>query len=424
MTGNNSRWAARAALIPCTAMLAVLTGVPADAATTTSSANSLTVFASAPSGAVKPDDITMLDGLLYVTYQNNAGPDGSPTGSHSTVVALDSAGHAAQVWSIAGRVDGLTADPARHRVLATANEDLNSSLYAITPGDKTPTHYTYSPDPAQKGTDGSNGGTDSISIAADGSIYLAHSNPDLTLPTPNNAPALYRATLSGSTASLTPVFGVNDRAAVINPAAGAPAVTKMMLTDPDSNRIITVAGQPTLVQDAQGDSKLVFVSGLTAATPTLKQLNLHNATGAAAITPQLDDLEQITGPGTLYIADQGSGVIYALDTAAMTPGTIVVSQPKPGKGDLANRAGVGTLDPATGIVTSLLTAPRSPKGLLFVPAAASTSSTGVTPPQAVNSGRADPGTPNPALIISGATLLSIAAAAALIITGRRRTPRR
>lgn len=423
MTDKNLRWVARAALIPCSVMLTVLTGGPANAATTTP-ASSPTVFAPAPSGAGKPDDITMLDGLLYVTYQNNAGPDGSPMGSHSTVVAFNSTGHAGHIWSIAGRVDGLTADPTHHRVLATANEDLNSTLYAITPGNKTPTHYIYSPDPAQRGTDGSNGGTDSISIAADGSIYLAHSNPDPALPGPNDAPALYLATLSGSTASLTPVFGVNDQASVINPAAGAPTTTKLSLTDPDSNRIITAAGQPTLVQDAQADSKLVFVSDLTSATPTLKQLNLHNATGAAAVTPQLDDLEQITGPGTLYIADQGSGVIYALDTATMTPGTIVVSQPKPAKGDLANRAAVGTLNPATGIVTPMLTALRSPKGLLFVPAAASTSSAGVTPPQAVDSGRADPGPRNTAVIISGITLLCIAVAAASIITGRRRTPRR
>lgn len=423
MTGKNLRLVARGALIPSTVMLAVLAGAPAHAATT-APISAPTVFASAPSGAVKPDDITMLDGLLFVTYQNNAGADGSPAGSHSTVVALDRAGHASQLWSIAGRVDGLTADPTRHRVLATANEDLNSTLYAITPGDKAPTHYTYSPDPAQKGSDGSNGGTDSISIAADGSIYLAHSNPDPTLAPPNDAPALYRATLSGSTASLTPVFGVNDRASVINPAAGAPATTKLALTDPDSNRIITVAGQSALVQDAQADSKLVFASNLTAATPTLKQLNLHNATGTASVTPQLDDLEQITGPGTLYIADQGSGVIYSLDTATMTPGTIVVSQPKPSKGDLANRAAVGTLDPATGIVTPLLTSLQSPKGLVFVPAAASTSPTGVTAPQAVDSGSADPGTPDTALILSGAILMAIAAAGAFSIAGRRRTRRR
>ena len=46
------------------------------------------VFAVAPKGATKPDDITMLNNTLYVTYQNNAGKDGTPAGSFSTIVGL------------------------------------------------------------------------------------------------------------------------------------------------------------------------------------------------------------------------------------------------------------------------------------------------------------------------------------------------
>ncbi len=113
-----------------------------------------------------------------------------------------------------------------------------------------------------------------------------------------------------------------------------------------------------------------------------------------------------------------------------------MSQPKPSKGDLANHAAVSTLNPSTGVVTPLLTTLQSPKGLLFVPAAAtagaptSGASTpspttpapgGVTPPAAVDSGRADPGTPNAALITTGAALLGLAAFAG-VITSRRRSP--
>ena len=32
-------------------------------------------------------------------------------------------------WNVTGKVDGLTADPNTGTVIATANEDLNSSLY-------------------------------------------------------------------------------------------------------------------------------------------------------------------------------------------------------------------------------------------------------------------------------------------------------
>jgi hypothetical protein len=123
---------------------------------------------------------------LYVTYQNNAGPDGSPAGSASTIVAFNRGdGTVAATYTLTGRCDGLTADQAHSRLFASVNEDNNSSLYVITPSDANPiAHYTYSPDPAQIGTDNVvNGGTDAISIARDGTVYVAHSNPAVGLNT-------------------------------------------------------------------------------------------------------------------------------------------------------------------------------------------------------------------------------------------------
>jgi len=160
---------------------------------------------------------------------------------------------------------------------------------------------------------------------------------------------------------------------VMNPAAGAPRSAPLGLTDPDSNRIIASSGGDMLIQDAQADSKLVFATHLSSGSPSLAQLNLVNAGGkAGGPTPQLDDIEQVTGPGTLYMVDQGSGKIYSMDTATVTPGTYFVSQPKPSKGDLPNRADVATLNIHTGVVTDLHTGLISPKGLLFVPKAATT----------------------------------------------------
>jgi hypothetical protein len=177
------------------------------------------LFATAPAGASKPDDITKLGQLIYVTYQNNAGKDGTPPGSMSTIVAFDPTTKAVvATYSVTGRCDGLTADPIHHRLLASVNEDLNSSLFVITPGNPIPAHYTYSPNAAETGSDGTNGGTDAISVSPDGTIYVAHSNPDTSLPAPNNTAAVYTMTLSGTTAKLAPLFGVNDPAQVVNPA--------------------------------------------------------------------------------------------------------------------------------------------------------------------------------------------------------------
>jgi len=336
----------------------------------------LTLFAGPPpmapgttTLATNPDDITRLDDLVYVSFQNNAAADGTPAGSFSTLAAYQAdTGALVTTYQLSGRCDGLTADPLHHRLLASVNEDNNSSLFVITPG-ATPVHYTYSPNPAQTGSDGTNGGTDAISITPDGTIYVAHSNPDLSLPAPNNTAAVYTMTLTGTTATLTPLFGVNDTATVINPPPGTPATAPLGLTDPDSNRFLARSGG-TLIQDSQADSKLVLATNLHAPTPTLRQLLLTNAaptSSGAPATPQLDDLTRVAGPGRLLVVDQAGNAIYSLNTSALAPGTVFVSQPAPKSGDLPNDPALGTLNLTTGVVTHLNTPLASPKGLLFLP---------------------------------------------------------
>jgi hypothetical protein len=240
----------------------------------------------------------------------------------------------------------------------------------ITPGNPTPKHYAYSPDPAETGSDGINGGTDAISVSPDGTIYVAHSNPDTSLPAPNNTAAVYTMALSGTTATLTRLFRVNDTAAIINPSPGGPTSGPLGLTDPDSNRFIPGEEGGTLIQDAQADSKLVLASNLGEDHPTLRQVNLTNATApkGGPATPQLDDIERVRGRGTLYAVDQKTGSIYAIDTAGVEPGTFFVSQPNPSSGDLPNDPALGVVDLHSGVVTHVDSTLASPKGLLFVPA--------------------------------------------------------
>jgi hypothetical protein len=330
-----------------------------------------TLFAAAPAGATHPDDITQLGTLLYVTYQNNAGPDGSPTGSTSTIVAFSRrTGAVVATYVLPGRCDGLTADPGHHRLLASVNEDLNSSLFVIHPGNPVAKQYTYSPSPAETGSDGTNGGTDSIAVSSDGAIYIAHSNPDLSLPAPNNTAAVYRVSLRVSTAKLHRLFGVNDTARVIDPVINAPGVAVLGLTDPDSNRYVPGRGGGTLIQVSQADSKLVFATDLKSRHVHLGQLNLTNAVAPSggAATPQLDDIASVTGQGTLYVVDQKGGGIYAFSVTKAARGTYFVSQPAPGSGDLPNDPALGVVNLQTGVVTHVDSTLGSPKGLLFVPA--------------------------------------------------------
>jgi hypothetical protein len=58
----------------------------------------------------------------------------SATGNtSSTIVEFDRRGDEVNQWGVVGKCDGLTADPDTHRVIATVNEDLNSSLCLIDP---------------------------------------------------------------------------------------------------------------------------------------------------------------------------------------------------------------------------------------------------------------------------------------------------
>src|SRR5580658_3414341 len=97
-----------------------------------------------------PDDITIFDGHLFTTFQNGVGPQGqaSPDGNRdSTIVEFTMNGTVLRQWDLRGKCDGVTANPATGLVIATIDEDANSSLYSINPGANQVVHYAYSKNP-------------------------------------------------------------------------------------------------------------------------------------------------------------------------------------------------------------------------------------------------------------------------------------
>lgn len=326
-------------------------------------------FASANPSAMpspsKPDDVTLLNGHLFTTFQNGVGPDGTPAKdgwSQSTIAEYDAAGKQVATYLLTGRCDGLTADPANNRVLATVNEDANSSLAIITPATGTISKYTYAPSPGEQTAQdpAASGGTDSISISPAGTIYVAHSAPN---PNVADTAAVYTVTLTGTTAHLKKTFAVNSPATDAVTGQSAP----LALTDPDSNRYIP-AGAPvlgdTLLQVGQSDARLVEVTATGRPDQTIRQLTLHNAEDPS-VAPTIDDIVEVTGPGTLYSVDQGAGTIASIDTSSFTPGTLVVAQPADSTTNTKGQLGV--LDPTTGIITHFANTFNSPKGLAFQP---------------------------------------------------------
>jgi hypothetical protein len=107
-------------------------------------------------------------------------------------VEFTRSGHVVRQWDVRGKCDGLTADPGRHRVIATVNEDAHSSVYTISPWaspGRQLHHYAYS------GPLPSKGGTDAISVFH-GMVLISASAPGTTgtaAPQPGY-PAVYQVT--------------------------------------------------------------------------------------------------------------------------------------------------------------------------------------------------------------------------------------
>lgn len=155
-------------------------------------------------------------------------------------------------WTITGKIDGLHADEAGQRLLVTTNEDGNSAFHTVTPsGGAAVKDFAY--------TGLTHGGGADTATIYHGKIFITASNPADT-----TGPAVYQATLSGSTAALAPVFTDNATATVAN--AGSTGTTALALTDPDSATVVP-ADSPRFKNQfalaSQGDQQLIFAFATT-----------------------------------------------------------------------------------------------------------------------------------------------------------------
>jgi hypothetical protein len=318
----------------------------------------------------QPDDVTLLGRDLFVGFQNGVGPQGEAAlggNLDSTVVEFTLSGAPVRQWDVRGKVDGLGADPMTGEVIATANEDANSSLYAISPWSGQMVHYSYNEPLPSKG------GTDSV-VAYHGRLYISASAPGTTgaaAPQPSY-PAVYSVVLNPFTkiAHVSPVFYDESSATALNGPHAGHAV-KLGLTDPDSSEAVPFswprkyAGDFML--DSQGDEELIF-DHPGPGSPHLSVLSLSNS---------VDDTAWATSAhGTLYVTDNGGDTLNAV-TGRFTPGTTfdavtpcdADSAPAtcPAPGYPANY--LATLNLGTGKLTPLPLNGSSlhPQGMLFVP---------------------------------------------------------
>jgi hypothetical protein len=319
-----------------------------------------------------PDDITQLAGHIFVAFQNGVGPQGqaSPSGNlDSTIVEFTRGGRELAQWDVTGKCDGVTADPVTGKVIATVNEDANSSVYLISPDGGAPVHYTYS-EPLP-----SDGGTDAISIF-NGVPLISASAPGTTgVAAPQASyPAIYVVQFDSSNqiAYIRGLFGDEASAIVANTNLDTFGSTVTLgLTDPDSNEVVPwwahrFAGKFMLT--SQGDQEQIYFGG----DKPLQVLSLTNS---------VDDSAWPTGPGgELYTTDNSSGDVIAVtgpfergsEIAAVTPcDSNNAPATCPGPGFPPNY--LGRINPDTGVITRIaVSGPEfQPQGMLFLPDARS-----------------------------------------------------
>lgn len=319
----------------------------------------------------KPDDLTHLHGELLVAFQNGVGAQGEPSGSGntaSTVVAFSKEGKVLGQWDVIGKVDGMTADPRSGRVIATANEDGNSSLYVIDPAAGTAQHYTYDQSPLPH-----HGGTDAIAIYGDrilisasapGTPSAANQNPPAA-PQPQY-PAVYSVSLNPETsvAAVSPLFSDEATATAANGNAKGTQVT-LGLTDPDSSSVVP-GSSPRFAHDymldSQGDQQEIYVADPGGPAQQLSVLALDQSVNDTAWATS----EQ----GALYASDSSADAVVAI-TGSFTPGAAFVAATPCSANSAPSTCTtpnfLGTLDLGTGHVAPVaLPTPVQPGGLIFV----------------------------------------------------------
>ncbi len=320
-----------------------------------------------------PDDLTVLGRHVYTAFQNGVGPQGQPSAdgnTFSTVVEFTPAGRVIRQWDIKGKCDGLTADPGGRLVIATVNEDANSSIYTIKPGAPARVqiqHYQYN-EPLPHA-----GGTDAISIYH-GRVLVSASAPGTTgKPAPQPTyPAVYSVRFSRAThvATVSPVFYDEARATVANVGSGQGSAVRLALTDPDSNEVVPGTGPRfagEFMLTSQGDKEQIFVQRGGKFGSRLAVLRLSQS---------VDDTAWARSrAGRLYGADT-SGDTVDVVTGKFPPRSVFVAVTPcdadnapstcPAPGFPPNY--LGSLNPWTGHITRVpLRGPEfEPQGMIFV----------------------------------------------------------
>jgi hypothetical protein len=294
-----------------------------------------------------PDSVVYAGGHIWIGWQNITAKDGTDNKS-SAVGEYTTTGQLVKLWTVGGgtapgtgcHTDGMRMDPTTNTLWVMCNEDGSPRLYTINPSSSTPTQITLPKTPH-------GGGFDDIQFV-NGKAFIDASNPTLNSAGANVFPALYTVTLSGTTATLTPVLKGGATVTTLNPPVTS---TTAPLTDPDSMMIDPQTGD--LVLDSQADMQLLFIHNPGTAGQTVKAL--------AVGTPVDDTVWPTSTNGCMIIADNASGVYSACSTL-WVPGTPLTAAPN----DSTIISFVGTVSLGSGLITPIIIGMNNPHGMAFI----------------------------------------------------------
>jgi hypothetical protein len=296
------------------------------------------LFASATTTMNHPDDIQVIGGDVWIGWQNQSAKDGS-TQVTSTIAEYTTAGKKLKTWSVIGHADGLHMNPTTNMMWVTSDEDGNPHLYLINPSSSSVTTVTVPALPH-------GGGLDDFRFV-NGTAYVSASNPSLNSAGKNVFPAIYKMTVSGTTAQFSGVLAGQPKATTLSPPISA---VTLNLTDPDSQ---TIDPQGDLVLNSQADQALLFIHNIGTPAQTVKTLS---------VSAQVDDtIWPTSANGCLLVADNASGV-YSICSSAWVTSTPIVDAANDG----TTISFVGTLSLGSGQITPIIVGMNNPHGMGFI----------------------------------------------------------
>lgn len=312
----------------------------------------ISVFATAPVGSSKPDDIVPVqtaagspDSAVFVAYQDRAAvdpmgnvPTNAPAGTiaQGQVVEYDLSGHILQTINVPGHIDGLLQNTASdyHTLWVSSDEDANPKLTVINFGVAPPTAITYTADaaslsatsvadpnssattpnyPLQHG-----GGMDDLKLI-NGAVYVTASAPATTQTPANGSTATYStsyydgASCGAGVCNNSALYGVNQ---AVSGTANTNGAIEYLLTLNSGSTTFHVT--PVVSTDGATTPTTMLSTGTTP---------LSSNNNAAVLNATDADSTAIDPNGDLWIdSQQDAELIHvsALNPATTTQTTAVL----------------------------------------------------------------------------------------------------